>query len=372
MTIIGIEGFRSAAATLGLRVEAPDVSWWKSNNFAMLEGVVDGTRVLVQQGVAGGASPWMRVYFHAALEPALDLGLKISLRGSLVAQAIGLEAKPLRAPTFEEAFNIQALEPSRLQSFLTPAMREALAAWHSARRWESEAESKNSLEFWITDESVIARIQTNALGFGITTHPLPTDQLVRDIRATAALARSVNEAAKLVPPAAMLALQTAAWRPFASTHGLAFCESPLRVSGLFDGVTFSARAALLGTEGYGVELTMPFARPLPFYMRLGPTSGWFEIPTPYPDSWTEWARPQKTGDSAFDDELRVVSVDPNAQGALLTPDVRRALLDLHARHEHVHVTTEAISVRTKGMVKPETFAEILRPLSAIERMIDRR
>lgn len=114
-----------------------------------------------------------------------------------------------------------------------------------------------------------------------------------------------------------------------------------------------------------------FARALPFYLRLGPTCGWFDVPKYYPDAWSEWASAQKTGDSAFDRELRVVSADQAAQRSLLTPEVRKALVELHSKHERVHMTTESISVRTKGMLVPQTFAEILRPLAEIEKMIDR-
>lgn len=299
------------------------------------------------------------------LEPALDLGLTASLRGTL---ASPMQGGPL-APTLEGAFDLKALEPARLQAFLTPAMREALLGWPTARRWEEA--SKNTLGLWVTDESVIVRIQTNALGYGFSPHPLPGGDLVRDIRNTAALASAVNEAATHVPPSSGLALHVAVWRAFASTHGLAFVASPLRMSGVFDGVTFAARAALVGAvEGYGVELTMPFARPLPFYLRLGPTGGWFDLPKYYPDAWAEWARPKKTGDDAFDDALRVVSVDPAAQNELLTPEIRGALLALLKTNEHVHLTTDSISVRTKTKVSPDAFAGILRPLSAIEKMID--
>jgi hypothetical protein len=373
MTIIGIEGFRAAATALGLRVEAPDVSWWKNNNFAMLEGVVDGTRVLVQQGVDSAVAPWMQVYFHAALEPALDLGLKISLRGSRLAQAAPLTERDaaLGSQPFYAAFSVEAFEPSRLQTFFTPALRAALAQWHNARQWERASASKNALELWISDESVIVSISTNALGYGFTTHPMPTDEIVRDVRATVALAKAMSDAGKHVLPAASLAPHAATWRTFASAHGLVLSESPLRMTGVFAGITFSARAALLGQEGYGVELTMPFARPLPFYLRLGPRCGWFEIPKDDPDARTEWARPQKTGDSAFDDALRVVSADEAAQNALLTSDLRRALLNLLESNEHVHMTTESISLRTKSMVSPDVFAKILRPLAEIEMMVDR-
>ena len=368
MTIIGIDGFRAAATTLGLRLEAPDVPWWRNNSVAMLEGLVDGTRVLVQQG---NIAPWMRVYFHAALEPALDLGLGVSLRGSYVGQKVGLSQPPLDNASFEQAFDIKAREPWRLAAFLTPAMREALIGWHKARLWERDAATKNSLELWVTDESVIVRIQTNALGFGVSSQALVTEELIRDIRATAALARQVNEVAKVVPPASVLAPQAAAWQAFASTHGLAFFGSPLRMSGVFAGHTFAARAAFLDNGDYGVELTMPFARPLPFYLRLGEKSGLFEAPRSYPDAWAEWASRHKTGDATFDAELRVVSVDPDAQNALLSPELRKALLDLQRMNEHVHMTTESVSVRTKRMVAPEAFAEMLRPLSEIETMVDR-
>src|SRR5262245_5026653 len=73
--IVGIEAFRTAADSLGLRLEAPEMSWWKNYDLAVLEGTVDGVRVLVQQGLAKpiGDRPAIRVYFHAMLEPPLDL-----------------------------------------------------------------------------------------------------------------------------------------------------------------------------------------------------------------------------------------------------------------------------------------------------------
>jgi hypothetical protein len=371
MSIVGIEAFQTAATTLGLRLEAPNLSWWRSYNLAILEGTVDGTRVVVQQGVEGSVSPVMRVYFHAALDPALDLGLRISLRGSYFSHTTPLgERDAVGGPAFDAAFAMQATEPGRLAALLTPALRRALVGFHNARRWERDSAAKNALDFWITDESVILRIETNALGYG-GTKAIAVEELLTDIRATAGLAKTLGDAMAHVPPSAALAQHAPAWRAFADANGLAFSASPLRVSGSFAGVAFAARAALVD-GALGVELTMPFARPLPFYLRLGPRCGWFEVPRSYTDAWAEWVRPQKTGDDVFDKALEVVSaVDTDALTAVLNPEVRGALLVLRSRHDHVEMSTTSVSVRTRGLVGPDAFAEILRPLAELEKTIER-
>ena len=64
--------------------------------------------------------------------------------------------------------------------------------------------------------------------------------------------------------------------------------------------------------------------------------------------------------------------DTNAQNALLSHDIRRALLELLATKEHVHMTTDSLTVRTRTKVSPGTFAELLRPMSALEKTIERQ
>ncbi len=239
-------------------------------------------------------------------------------------------------------------------------------SWHNARRWERDSAAKNGLDFWITDESVILRIQTNALGFG-GTKAIEVEELIADIRATAGLARTIGEAMAHVPPSAELAQHAPAWRAFAEANGLRFSASPLRVSGSV------RRRGVRGARGPRRRRVRRRAddavrAPAPFYLRLGPRCGWFEIPRSYTDAWAEWVRPQKTGDGAFDQALEVVSaVDTEALTAALSPEVRRALLALRSSHDHVQMSTTSVSVRTRGMVGPEAFAGILRPLSELEK-----
>ena len=52
-------------------------------------------------------------------------------------------------------------------------------------------------------------------------------------------------------------------------------------------------------------------------------------------------------------------------------DPDEALIDLQARFDHVHVTSDCISVRTSSMVAPETITDILQPLTALEKLFDR-
>lgn len=151
---LGIEALQAAATTFGRRLEAPQLSWWKNNDLALLEGTVDGVSVLVQQGYA----QCLRVYFHAMLEPQLDLGLKLSLRQSYLLSAAPLSEQDLPGSArFNNAFALSAAEPTRLPSVFNPTLHAGLVNWHNAREWERM--SKNSFEFWISDESVIARIE---------------------------------------------------------------------------------------------------------------------------------------------------------------------------------------------------------------------
>jgi hypothetical protein len=263
-------------------------------------------------------------------------------------------------------------------ALLTPAVHAALVDWHNARGDERRSGTKNSLEFWVTDESVILRVATAVFTSHVGYVPIAPEELLADIRATAGLAKLLSASAPGVAASTQLAPHAAAWRAFAAAHGFPFSESPLRTAGTFDGVAFTARAASLDTAAapgpYGVELTMPFSRPLPFYLRLGPRARWYQVAkrwAAYPDAWAEWVGAEKTGDAAFDHAYRVVTADSAAQKALLTADVRRALLELLLVHEHVHVTGDCISVRTSAMVAPETFAQVLRPLAAAEKLIDK-
>lgn len=372
---LGMEAFQSAAQSLGLRLEAPDLPWWKDNDLLILEGELEGTRVFVQQGVlAVGGRSQTRVYFHAAIDPPLDLGLAISLRASgyTVSQPLG-ERDLDGSPAFEAAFAIEGAERDRVNALFTRQLRGALITWHNARKWERYAKEKSWMEFWISDQSVILRLEPGYFAWGFGTKAILVEELVADVRATAALARAVGEAARNVPPSALLAQHASAWRAYAETHGHRFSGSPLAITGTLGSIPFAVRAAWQGKTGYGVELTVPFARPLPAYLRVGRQTHWWEIAkrwATYPDAWSEWLTAKKTGDDTFDEAFRVVTANAEAEETVLNPDVRRALLALGASYDHVHLTTEVISVRTPAMIPPADFEWVLRSLADLEKLID--
>ena len=372
---LGIEAFQSAAQSLGLRLEAPDLPWWKDNDLLILEGELDGTPVFVQQGVLTvGGRYQTRVYFHAAIDPPLDLGLSISLRASgyTVSQPLG-ERDLDGSPAFDAAFIIEGAERDRTNALFTRELRGALITWHNARKWERYAKEKSWMEFWISDQSVILRLEPGYFAWGFGSKATLVEELVADVRATAALARAVGEAARNVPPSALLAPHAPAWRAFAEAHGHRFSASPLSITGTMGDVPFAVRAVWQGKGTYGVELTVPFARPLPAYLRVGRQTHWWELSrrwATYPDAWSEWLTARKTGDETFDEVFRVVTANAEAEDTVLSEDVRGALLELGAWYEHVHMTTEVISVRTPGMIPPAEFEGVLRSLARIEKLID--
>jgi hypothetical protein len=372
--VLGIDAFRTAAETLHLRLEAPEKSWWRDYELALLEGTIDGTRVLVQQGVTQEAGrPQTRVYFHAAVEPPLDLGLKISMRASGYTNSNPLGPQDVHgSAAFDAAFAVEGAEPQRVRTFFTDDVRSALIAWHNARRIERYSEHKNWMEFWVSDESVILCLEPGAFALGLA-KAIVLEELVADVRATVALAKAVERAAKSVPPSALLATHAATWRAFAASRGFTFTDSPFRMTGSFAGTPFAARAVSTKGPTYGVELTMPFAKPLPLYMRLGRRERWYEFSkrfAAYPDAWTEWVKPKKTGHSDFDHEFRVIATNGELESAVLNEEVRAALLGLTRMYEHVHMTTDCISVRTNEFVPPAQLEDVLAPLAAIEKLVD--
>jgi hypothetical protein len=316
------------AQELGLRLSPEKPSALDAD--VHLDGVVEGVRVHVHQWQA----QFVHLFFTAQLELPLDLRLDIKPAGivSKVGELLGKHDIHTGDEAFDAAFDVHGDEPDRVKALLTPAVRASLLGWKKA-----------NADFRLTDDGV----QLFVLAGVYSTKA--ADEIIPDIRATAALVRTVSVASEQIPPSALLANQIAEWQTYAARASFEVSASPLRMCGSLDGASFVARAVAVEGGEWGVDLQLRFATPLPWRIHVRPAR-FFDFMEATGD-----AKRGKTGNEEFDEELRITTADPERTRVLLNDDTRAALLALHREHGAVVLDSEGLSIRTASMVAPHAF-----------------
>ncbi len=334
---------------LGLRL-GTDWSYVSGAAVMALDGHVDGVRVHVHH-----VQPWKdsfaRLTISAYLSPPGDLRLWI--RPSYVAREDLVPAHDVQVgdAAFDEAFDVRADEPSRARALLTPALRAHLGSW---------LRPGAHLRFHVTDEEV--RLDG---GSNLAT-PLGTARLLGDVQAAARLATAMNESLRGVPSAAHLVAHAETWRDYAALRGLAFSASPLAVIGTLEGASFAARATPVGRSGYGVDVRLRFAAPLPWLLKVR-AARFFD----FLDALIGPAEGAhlKTGDAPFDAAMCVSTTAPEPVLAFLDAPIRAALLALLRDDEAVVMDHEGIAVRTETMADPQELARIAERIAVVARKL---
>jgi hypothetical protein len=347
---LGLEEFRFAARSLGL-------SFFEGENAGFMdrigiEGVVDGQRISIRQW--RGDFVW--VEFDTRFEPPSDLHLHISQEGvvSKMGALFGKHDIQVFDSEIDSAFLIKAHEPERAQGLFTPEVRAALLPWKKAGDL-----------FHVDDVGVHLWVRPGSYS------TLDGETIVKNARATAYLSRVISAAFPSVPPSKLLAPHIESWRAFASAHGLDFMPSPLRISGSLTDARYRtataiplvARVAPVSKEGYGVDLRVRIEPRIPCHLRVRPAH-WYDV-----FEKTGEAAHEKTGDAAFDRELRVTTDNPDVAKRVLSPGVRNDLLTLLHEHGAVAIENDELAIRTKTMVDPDRFATIAEEVTSVAREI---
>lgn len=328
---IGFDQFKWAAEQLGLRMD-PEEPGGRSSRI-LLDGEVDGTRVHVEQWT----DQFVHVNFSGFLDPPADLRLSIRTAGiaSKLGELLGKHSIKVGDPAFDAAFDVNGDEPERIKALLTPGIRALLLVW-----------AKADVRFYVTDEGVFLFALP---GIYSTMDP---EELVKDVRATASLAKALSVGLNFVPSSTILAPHVEAWRAYAETHGLAFSASPLRIWGGLDGAQLVTRATAIHDHDYGVDVRLRFERRLPWFLRVRPVR-FFDFLERTGD-----AVHAATGDPAFDAELRLTTTNPARTKKLLDDETRATLLQLHHDHGDLVLDSDGLSIRTRSMIDPAAFSRL--------------
>ncbi|MFT3772387.1 MAG: hypothetical protein QM820_43895 [Minicystis sp.] len=341
----GLAPFQVASRELGLTLQ--EASSTLRGDAHALSGVLEGQRVSIRLW----RGDWVWVEFEAPFDPPGDLHLHIAQAGVLSrAKALfGKHDIEVGDAAFDAAFEIKAHEPERALALLAPDLRAVLFPWKDAGHL-----------FHVDDQGVHLSVRTG------TFYSEPDAALiVQNGRAAAHLGRAFAQALARVPPSRVLGAHVEAWRAFADAHALDLQATPLRMSGALtrasyrggDAVPFAARVVSIGKDEYGVELRVRVDLEPPFLLRVRPAH-WYDFAV---------RRYEATGDEAFDAALRVTTDDPEAAKRALRESVRSALLSLHAEHAAVALEDGELSIRTKAMIEPAAFGEIVDRLATVAR-----
>lgn len=339
----GLAPFQLASRELGLTLQEPG----RLRDLQVLSGVLDGQRISVR--LWRGDFVWAE--HEALLDPPADLHLHVAQEGVLSkAKALfGKHDIEVGDAAFDAAFEIKAHEPERARALFGPELRAILLPWKDAGDL-----------FHVDDQGVHLSVRTG------TFYSEPeAAQIVQNTRAVAHLARAFAQALGRVPPSPALGAHVEAWRSFAHAHGLELAATPLRMRGAIvragyrgvDTVPFSARVVPLGDREYGVELRVRVDLEPPFLLRVRPARWYDFIERHY----------EETGDTAFDGELRVTTDDPEAAKRALRKSVRDALLSLQREHAGVAVEDGELMVRTRTMIEPTAFGDVVDRMAVIAR-----
>ncbi len=341
----GLAPFQVAARELGLTLLEP--GGLTERHSQALSGVLDGQRLSVR--LWRGDFVWLEC--EALFDPPADLHLHIAPEGVLSkARALfGKHDLEVGDAAFDAAFEVKAHEPERARALLGPELRAILLPWKDA----------GSL-FHVDDRGVHLSVHTGTY----YSEPEPA-LIVQNARAVGHLARAFAQALAHVPPSLVLGSHVEAWRSFAQAHGLELSATPLRMSGALaragyrgaDAVPFSARVVPLGDREYGVELRVRVDLDPPFMLRVRPAH-WYDFAERHHE---------KTGDAAFDGALRVTTDDPEAARRVLGESVRGALLSLHAEYADVAIEDGELAVRTRTMIEPAHFGDVIDRMAAVAR-----
>lgn len=264
-----------------------------------LRGTVDGQAMSVQRPAGSGP-----VVVHAALLPALDLGLRVAPAGMAdgLKDLLGAVDIDVGVPGFDAAYAVRADEPDRARLLLAGAAAEAIAACAP-------------LAITMRDGSVEARLTREEVEAG------DGAVLAGAITTVAAIARIVDAARTAVPPAAPLAHLADAWTAFARERGLtAHVDAPMSLCGPLHDARVCVASKRVRKDVHEVEVGVLFERPLDFQLQIGPER----------DGVATWFEPEDVtlGDTAFDQRFDVRTDDAERARALLDVNVRATLIEL--------------------------------------------
>ncbi|MFO0588274.1 MAG: hypothetical protein U0441_12070 [Polyangiaceae bacterium] len=345
----GLTAFQQAADALGLQVQEGYIGRGRSQ---MLRGAIEGQPVTVK--LWRGDYVWLEI--DVPFDPPADLHLHLGPAGALSRAAKALFGKhdiEVGDAAFDAAFEIKAHEADRARALFVPELRAMLFTWKEAGHL-----------FHVDDRGVHISVTTG------TFYSEPeVATIVQNTSAAVALGRAFVGAMARVPPLHVDATIVDAWRAFADDRGLTLGTTPLRLRGSLARagyreaatIPFSARVAPLGDSAYGVELRVRVEPALRFDLRVQPAR------------WYDFAlrKHEPLGDEAFDAALHVTTDDPDAAKRALSADVRGALLSLHAEHADVAVEEGEVVVRTKALLAPRAFEDVVERMAAVARDMTR-
>ena len=293
-----------------------------SNN--QIYGHLDGQAVRLFTETRGSGKN-QRTYTVAAglVVPGLDLGLAVYAHGwmSSLGEWMGMTDIIIGDPSFDGSFVVKGDEPHRVQALLSHAgLRSAL---HEVLR--------SRFVFTVRDE-----------GFRVECSGFTADMQWMEwaLRASAQIARHLGEARATVPCASVLTPHRDTWVQFAQATGLSGMDTPLCMSGRYQGRSIAAYAVRSAAMTYGVEVLVRFDQPLGLDLFVRPQGALDSIGALF------GGQDHQVGDAEFDRRFVVKATSPANLSRIFDREVSARMLALLGRVGSIQVRDDGVTLRS--------------------------
>lgn len=271
-----------------------------------------------------GSGKNRRTYTVAAgmVVPGFDLGLAVYRHGwmSSLGEWMGMTDITVGDPTFDTAFVVKGDEPHRVQALLAHGGLRAALHQVLASRWA----------FTVRDEGF--RVECN----GITSDAA---WLEWALRSAGQIAGFLGEAREAVPCASVLTPHRDTWVQFAHATGLTGMDTPLCMSGRYEGRSIAAYAVRTGAMTYAVEVLVRFDQPLGRGLFVRPQGALDAIGALF------GGLDHGVGDAEFDRRFVVKATSADGLATIFDAEVRAQMLDLVTRVGSIQVRDDGVTLR---------------------------
>ncbi len=283
-------------------------------------GTLHGQHVCVATESRGsGDSRRSYTVVSASLATPLDLGLRIVRDGWLG----GLFARGhdivLGHPEFDATFRVSGDEDERVRYGVSPALQHLLL--QQLRRGPTFTMDDRGMRM----ERAGVMMDERWLRWALEVVARGTLQL--------------DKARAHIPVAGTLAHHRLAWQQYAQAHGLKLSTAPLCVWGQLGDTEVHVYTVRTGVRDYQVDISMRFRDVLRLGLHVGPQGVFDRISVFF------GSQDQRFGDPLFDKTFRVRSANTERSERILTPAIRKQLLQLHGQLGPITVNDAGISVR---------------------------
>ena len=315
----GINAHKKRAAAWAAVAQRLGLHYGSGQVYGHLEG--QAVRLFVE---TRGSGKNRQSYTVAAgmIVPGFDLGLAVYKHGFLSSVGEWMGATDIRIgePSFDGAFVIKGDEPHRVQALLG----------HAGLRNALQQVLSSGYVFSVRDAGF--RVECR----GVTSDP---QWMEWALRASGQIAQFLSEARSAVPCASRLGPHRDAWVQFAQATGMTGMDTPLCMTGRYEGRSVAVYAVRSGPQTYGVEVLVRFDTPLGLGLHVRPQGALDALGSLF------GGQDLLVGDAEFDKRFVVKATVKQVLPSLFDAEVRAKMIEVLGRVGSIQVRDDGLTLR---------------------------